>query len=152
MTTIDIHEFPKQSAMLWYCAAFINHDGKMVEAIVGVFDNVEAANKYAKLISQSYPYYDFVIGELYKWHILDLSGDIKDINYHDEQLNEIMKSYMKEHDDNKVRFQERKNDFVKNLLKDKNVKKLSDDKFKSVEDEVHDAKNKLDDLKKSRKS
>lgn len=123
--------------------------------IRGVFDDYEDANKHAKQIRDVDPYHNVYVGEMGKWcaFILEESENdkyVKQTEYANDQLNDMMKKYVDNQEKSKVYHELRKNQLImKNIdenlqnrvvSKDETLKLLNDSNNK---DERKSLKEKL---------
>jgi len=88
--------------------------------IRGVFASYEEACEHAKKVQSIDPYFNVFVGEQGKWLPFDPTPDseaVKDSEYANTQLNQMMKSYMQNQEKAKVYHEQRKTEMVrKNIL------------------------------------
>jgi hypothetical protein len=131
------------------CISFLKQDNVTLKAVKirGAFENYDAACNHAKLLQSTDPYHHVFVGEMGKWLPFDPEPDsqaVKDSVYANEQLNNMMQSYMENQEKSKVYHEHRKNEMIsKNLLDNMNtkidtMKELKDKLSKSSETERKD--------------
>jgi hypothetical protein len=88
--------------------------------IRGVFASYEEACEHAKKVQSIDPYFNVFVGEQGKWLPFDPNPDseaVKDSEYANTQLNQMMKSYMQNQEKAKVYHEQRKTEMVrKNIM------------------------------------
>jgi len=103
--------------------------------IRGVFEEYNDACKHAKKLQECDPYHHVFVGEMGKWLPHDPDPDskyVKDFEYANEQLNNMMKSYVDNQEKAKLFHEQRKNDMVRKNIVDnmelhtKNMNELKD--------------------------
>jgi hypothetical protein len=86
----------------------------------GVFATYESACEYAKKVQTSDPYFNVFVGEMGKWLPFDPAPDsdaVKDSEYANTQLNQMMKAYVENQEKAKIYHEQRKAEMVrKNIL------------------------------------
>ena len=86
----------------------------------GVFGTYEAACEYAKKLQSVDPYFNVFVGEVGKWLPFDPAPDsdkVKDSEYANNELNQMMKAYMENQEKAKVYHEQRKTELIrKNIL------------------------------------
>jgi hypothetical protein len=126
------------------CLSFLSDDKNKSSLIGikvrGVFETYEAACAHAKTLQSVDPYFNVFVGDMGKWLPFNPNPDsIKESEYANEQLNNMMKSYLENQEKAKVYHEHRKNDLVrKNILENlnsrqENLKELKR-KLKKTED------------------
>jgi flagellar biosynthesis/type III secretory pathway protein FliH len=117
--------------------------------IRGVTETIEAAKELSKKIMRVDNIYDIYTVDIGKFFPLNVSSDqIKDVEYQNQQLNDLMKSY----NENKEKAEElwaiRKNEMVKEAIKDgtKEGQKELEEKAKLVNPDI--VKQKIQELEK----
>ena len=157
------------------CISFLTDSNKKSTLsgikIRGVFSTYEAACDHAKKVQSVDPYFNVFVGDMGKWLPFDPAPDsdaVKDSEYANTQLNQMMKSYVENQEKAKVYHEQRKSEMVrKNILDNlstrqenleevkKNLKKAKspveksnlEDNLKSIEDQIkkmEDRKKELD--------
>lgn len=101
----------------------------------GVFSTYELACSHAKTLQSVDPSFNVFVGDMGKWLPFNPNPEsIKESEYADEQLNDMMKSYMENQEKAKIYHEHRKNDMIrKNIL----------DNLTSRNDNLKELKNKL---------
>jgi len=88
--------------------------------IRGVFASYEAACEHSKKVQSIDPYFNVFVGEMGKWLPFDPNPDseaVKDSEYANEQLNNMMQSYMENQEKAKIYHEQRKAEMVrKNIV------------------------------------
>jgi hypothetical protein len=88
--------------------------------IRGVFPTYEAGCEHAKKVQTSDPYFNVFVGEMGKWLPFDPAPDseaVKDSEYANTQLNQMMKAYLENQEKAKIYHEQRKTELVrKNIL------------------------------------
>lgn len=88
--------------------------------IRGVFSSYELACEHAKNVQSIDPYFNVFVGDMGKWLPFDPSPDskaVKDSEYANEQLNNMMRSYLENQEKAKIYHEQRKTELVrKNIL------------------------------------
>ena len=120
--------------------------------IRGVFEEYNDACKHAKKLQESDPYHHVFVGEMGKWLPHDPDPDskyVKDFEYANEQLNNMMKSYVDNQEKAKLFHEQRKNDMVRKNIVDnmelhtKNMNELKDTLDSVSENEKKDIEKRL---------
>lgn len=109
--------------------------------IRGVFPTYELACEHAKKVQSIDPYFNVFVGDTGKWLPFDPNPDsevVKDSEYANEQLNDLMKGYLENQEQAKVFHEQRKTELIRqNIL----------DNLASKQNDITDIKNKLNDNK-----
>ena len=85
--------------------------------IRGSYDSYEDAVARAENLKIIDPYHNIYIGEVGKWlPFEDNPEKAKDVNYSNQQLNKLMKEYIKEQEKGKGQFEARKNNMIREAL------------------------------------
>jgi hypothetical protein len=114
--------------------------------IRGVFPSYELACEHAKKYQTIDPAFHVFVGECGKWLPFDPNPDsennVKESEYANEQLNNMMKSYLENQEKSNLFYEQRKNEqirqnIVENLNKRKDTLKDLEDKLK-VSDKEYD--------------
>jgi len=120
--------------------------------IRGVFEEYNDACKHAKKLQECDPYHHVFVGEMGKWLPYDPDPDskyVKDFEYANEQLNNMMKSYVDNQEKAKLFHEQRKNDMVRKNIVDnmelhtKNMNELKDTLDSVSENEKKDIEKRL---------
>jgi hypothetical protein len=120
--------------------------------IRGVFEEYDDACKHAKRLQECDPYHHVFVGEMGKWLPHDPDPDskyVKDFEYANEQLNNMMKSYVDNQEKAKLFHEQRKNDMVRKNIMDnmdvhnKNMTELKDKLSSASEPEKKDIEKRL---------
>jgi hypothetical protein len=120
--------------------------------IRGVFEEYNDACKHAKKLQECDPYHHVFVGEMGKWLPHDPDPDskyVKDFEYANEQLNNMMKSYVDNQEKAKLFHEQRKNDMVRKNIVDnmelhtKNMNELKDTLDSVSENEKKDIEKRL---------
>ncbi len=105
--------------------------------IRGVFESYEDACAHAKKLQTVDEYFNVFVGEMGAWLPFDPNPDsqsVKDSEYANDQLNNMMKSYLENQEKAKIYHEQRKNELVKkNIL----------DNLTTRQDNLKDLKKKL---------
>lgn len=83
--------------------------------IRGVFNTIEEANEHATKLRGADPYFNIFVGEVGKWLPFDPnphSEQVEDVNYENNELNEIMRKYKENENKNVKEHEKRKNDMI----------------------------------------
>lgn len=100
----------------------------------GTFASYEEACAHAKKLQSVDEYFNVFVGEMGKWLPFDPNPDseaVKDSEYANEQLNNMMKSYMENQEKAKIFHEQRKNEMVKkNILENLNTRQQNLDEIK----------------------
>jgi hypothetical protein len=139
----------------------------------GVFSTYEAACLHAKKLQSVDPYFNVFVGDMGKWLPFDPSPDsekVIDSEYQNDELNNIMKSYVENQEKAKIFHEQRKSESMRqsvidNLSNKHTVKKETEDRLaqakqnnkkdeiesleiniKNIEDQIKDFENKKNDL------
>ena len=89
--------------------------------IRGVFPTYELACEHAKKIQTMDPYFNVFVGELGKWLPFDPNPDseaVKDSEYANQQLNQMMKAYLENQEKAKVYHEQRKTELMRKNIVD----------------------------------
>ena len=89
--------------------------------IRGVFETYDKACEHAKKIHTIDPYFNVFVGEVGKWLPYDPDPDskfVKDSEYANEELNNMMKKYLENQEKAKLFHEQRKNESLKQNLLD----------------------------------
>lgn len=89
--------------------------------IRGVFASYDAACEHAKKVQSIDPYFNVFVGEQGKWLPFDPNPDseaVKDSEYANVQLNQMMKAYMENQEKAKVYHEQRKAEMVRKNIVD----------------------------------
>jgi len=107
----------------------------------GVYGTYEEACEQCKRLQQVDPYFNVYVGEMGKWLPYDPSPEqVKESEYANQELNNMMKSYVENQEKAKLYHEQRKNEMVrKNILENLTVRKQN----------LEEAQNKLDSAKSS---
>jgi hypothetical protein len=135
--------------------------------IRGVFEEYNDACKHAKKLQECDPYHHVFVGEMGKWLPHDPDPDskyVKDFEYANEQLNNMMKSYVDNQEKAKLFHEQRKNDMVRKNIVDnmelhtKNMNELkdtldsvSDNEKKNIEKRLKTMENNISTMEKKKK-
>ncbi len=118
----------------------------------GVFSELEKASEHAKKLQEIDNYHNVFVGEMGKW--LAFEPDVNseaagNPEYANEQLNELMKGYMKTQEKSKIFHEQRKYEQLKKSLdetienQNKNKKDLEEQILKSDNSELENLNEKL---------
>jgi hypothetical protein len=89
--------------------------------IRGAFETYEAACEHAKTVQSIDPYFNVFVGEMGKWLPFDPNPDseaVKDSQYANEELNNMMKTYMENQEKAKIYHEQRKQEMVRTTIID----------------------------------
>ncbi|ARF09329.1 hypothetical protein Catovirus_2_278 [Catovirus CTV1] len=126
------------------CISFISPEGVKNTTIRGVkvrgvFDTYDEASAYAKKLQQDDPLFNIYVGEVGKWLPWDPSPDdktkVKDSQYAEEELQNVMREYEK----NSERAKKAESDRKQSLMR----KALQDAKINSAKEKLEAEKDKL---------
>jgi hypothetical protein len=86
----------------------------------GVFQTYEEACNHAKKLQHADPYFNVFVGDVGKWLPFnpDPDSSTKDIEYANEELNGIMKSYLENQEKAKLFHEQRKSEMVRQNILD----------------------------------
>jgi hypothetical protein len=94
--------------------------------VSGAFPTYDEACLHAKKLQTINEYFNVFVGEMGKWLPFDPNPDseaVKDSEYANEQLNNMMRSYMENQEKAKVYHEQRKNELVrKNIVENLNTR------------------------------
>jgi molecular chaperone DnaK (HSP70) len=111
----------------------------------GGFSTYEEACGHAKKVQTVDPYFNVFVGEMGKWLPFDPNPDshsVKDSEYANEQLNNMMKSYMENQEKAKLYHEQRKNELVRqNILENLATRQ---DNLKDAKKRLNKAQNEED--------
>lgn len=111
--------------------------------IRGVFASYDAACANAKKIQSVDPYFNVFVGEMGKWLPFDPNPDsdvVKESEYQNDQLNNIMKSYIENQEKSKIFHEQRKTELMRQGIVDNITNKQSNKK--DTQDKLDKAINK----------
>lgn len=107
------------------CISFLSDNEKKTTLsgikIRGVYNTYDEACEQAKKIQSIDQYFNVFVGEMGKWLPFDPNPDsevVKDSQYANEQLNNMMKSYMENQEKAKVYHEQRKQEMVRQNVMD----------------------------------
>lgn len=161
------------------CVSFLSDSEKKLTLsgikIRGVFSTYEAACSHAKKVQSIDPYFNVFVGDMGKWLPFDPNPDseaVKESEYQNDQLNNIMKSYLENQEKSKIFHDQRKSELMrqgiidnltnKQSLMNETKEKLSkaknnnkteevvglENKIKSIEEQIKEFENKKEELDK----
>ena len=101
----------------------------------GAFDTIEKASEHAKKLQSIDPAFNVFVGEMGKWLPFDPdpnnSEKVKDSEYANQQLNQMMKAYQENQEKAKMFHEYRKNEKIRQNIQDNlNIKKSNRKKLK----------------------
>ena len=103
----------------------------------GCFETYDKACEHAKKLQSVDPSFNVFVGEVGKWLAFDPNPDseyVKDSEYANEELNNMMKSYLENQEKAKLFHEQRKNELMKqNIL----------DNISTINNNIDDAKSKM---------
>lgn len=110
--------------------------------IRGVFSTYELACAHAKKVQSIDPYFNVFVGDMGKWLPFDPSPDseaVKESEYQNDQLNNIMKSYLENQEKAKVFHEQRKTELMRqgiidNLSSKQTIMKETKEKLSKAKD------------------
>ena len=123
------------------CISFLTDSEKKTTLsgikIRGVFSNYEVACAHAKKVQSIDPYFNVFVGDMGKWLPFDPNPDseaVKESEYQNDQLNNIMKSYVENQEKAKVFHEQRKTELMRqsvidNISTKQTVRKETEDKL-----------------------
>jgi hypothetical protein len=135
------------------CISFLTDSEKKTTLsgikIRGVFSNYDAACAHAKKVQSIDPYFNVFVGDMGKWLPFDPNPDseaVKESEYQNDQLNNIMKSYVENQEKAKVFHEQRKTELMRqsvidNISTKQTVRKETEDKLSEAK-----ASNKKEDV------
>ena len=82
--------------------------GKVAVKIRGAFATKEEANAHIKRLMKTDGDFDVYLVDMYKWLLIPPGDNVQDVEYQEEFLSEMMKSYKESQLNAKQHFQERK--------------------------------------------
>ena len=115
--------------------------------IRGSFETYDKACEHAKKIQSIDPYFNVFVGEVGKWLAYDPDPDskyVKDSEYANEELNNMMKNYLENQEKSKLFYEQRKNESLKQTIID-NISTLNNN-ISNVKDEMSTASNEKKEL------
>lgn len=126
------------------CISFLSDSDKKTTLsgikIRGVFLTYEAACANAKKVQSIDPYFNVFVGEMGKWLPFDPNPDseaVKDSEYQNDQLNNIMKSYLENQEKSKIFHEQRKTELMRegilnNITTKTDIKKETQEKLEKA--------------------
>jgi hypothetical protein len=105
----------------------------------GSFETYEKACEHAKKLQSVDPDFNVYVGEVGKWLSFDPSPDsnyVKDTEYANEELNNMMKGYLENQEKAKLFHEQRKNELMKQSIIDN---------ITTINDNIKDVRIKMDD-------
>ena len=103
---------------------------------INKFTTYEEACAHAKTLQTIDTYFNVFVGEMGKWLPFDPNPDsVKDSEYANEQLNNMMKSYAENQEKAKIFHEHRKNELIRNNIlenlqsRNENLKELKEKKL-----------------------
>lgn len=145
------------SGQSFVCISFLS-DPKEKSNLVGikirgVFATYDAAREHCKKIQSIDPYFNVFVGEMGKWLPFNPSPDsdaVKESEYANDQLNNMMKSYLENQEKAKVYHEQRKTEQIRqNILDNLEIKQQN---LNEIETKIKTAKEnneKIDNLEDS---
>jgi chromosome condensin MukBEF ATPase and DNA-binding subunit MukB len=125
----------------YLCISFLSDPDKKSTLsgikVRGCFETYEKACEHAKKIQTVDPNFNVFVGEMGKWLSFDPNPDseyVKDSEYANEELNNMMKNYLENQEKAKLFHEQRKNELLK-----KNVI----DNITTINDNINNAKEQL---------
>jgi hypothetical protein len=165
------------NGQLFGCISFLTDPDKKTTLtgikMRGVFSTYEAACLHAKKLQSVDPYFNVFVGDMGKWLPFDPSPDsekVIDSEYQNDELNNIMKSYVENQEKAKIFHEQRKSESMRqsvldNLSNKQTVKKETEERLaqakqnnkkeeiesleiniKNIEDQIKEFENKKNDL------
>jgi hypothetical protein len=113
--------------------------------IRGVFPTYESACEQAKKIQNLDPYFNVFVGDMGKWLPFDPNPDseaVKDSEYANEQLNNLMKGYIENQEKSKIFHEQRKTELMRKSVIENLEAKEND--IKDVKKEMDNADEAID--------
>ena len=125
----------------YLCISFLSDPNNKITLcgikIRGIFETYELACEHAKKLQLADPYFNVFVGECGKWLPYDPNPDsknVKDSEYANEELNNMMKSYLENQEKAKVFHEQRKTELMKkNIL----------DNLSNVQNNIDNTKNEI---------
>jgi hypothetical protein len=129
------------------CISFLSDSDKKTTLsgikIRGVFSTYELACSHAKKVQSIDPYFNVFVGDMGKWLPFDPSPDseaVKDSEYQNDQLNNIMKSYLENQEKAKIFHEQRKTELMRqgiidNLSSKQTIMKETEEKLEKAKTE-----------------
>jgi len=113
------------------CISFLSDKDNKISLtgvkIRGIFTTYDEACEHAKKVQSVDPYFNVFVGEMGKWLPYDPNPEseyIKNSEYANEELNNMMKKYMENQEKAKLFHEQRKNDLVRqNIVDNLNIRK-----------------------------
>jgi chromosome condensin MukBEF ATPase and DNA-binding subunit MukB len=125
----------------YLCISFLSDPDKKSTLsgikVRGSFETYEKACEHAKKLQTVDPYFNVFVGEVGKWLAFDPNPDsevVKDSEYANEELNNMMKNYLENQEKAKLFHEKRKNELLK-----KNVL----DNITTINNNIDDTKEKI---------
>jgi hypothetical protein len=128
------------------CISFLSDSEKKTTLsgikIRGVFETYDAACAHAKKVQSIDPYFNVFVGDMGKWLPFDPAPDsdaVKESEYQNDQLNNIMKSYLENQEKSKIFHEQRKTELMRqgiidNLTSKQSLKKEAEDKLNAAKE------------------
>lgn len=129
------------------CLSSKKHPGKVVHKIRSVYASEQDARDDAPRLQQADGAFDTYVTEIGKWTLCPPDNDtISDINYQESTLNDIVKGALKNRQDAKALFEQRKRDILLNGLDAENNVSTSSELHQETNDpnRVTDEKEKIE--------
>ena len=126
------------------CISFLTDSEKKTTLsgikIRGVFSDYDTACAHAKKVQSIDPYFNVFVGDMGRWLTFDPSPDsdkVKESEYQNDQLNNIMKAYVENQEKAKVFHEQRKTELMRqgvidNMTTKQNIKKETEDKLEEA--------------------
>jgi len=138
------------------CISFLSDTEKKTTLsgikIRGVFSTYEAACSHAKKVQSIDPYFNVFVGDMGKWLPFDPAPEseaVKESEYQNDQLNNIMKSYVENQEKSRIFHEQRKTELMRqgivdNLSTKQSIMKETKDKLAKAK--KHDKKEEIEGL------
>jgi len=131
-----LNEDPPVSGQKFVCISFLMPSDKNDTNVRGIkvrgsFSTHEDASKHAERLRKIDPCHNIYVGEVGKWLPFNPSTDeVKEHDYAEKELNNIMKNYQENMEKAKELHAERKNEMMDNIKKENKEKKKKNKKKK----------------------
>lgn len=122
----------------YVCLSFLTQENKSLVGIKvrGVFEKYEDACEHCKKLQSIDEYFNIFVGEMGKWLPIDPDPEtIKNNEFSNEKLNDMMKSYVKNQEYANLLYNQRKSEMIKNNILES---------IKTEQESINNLKNELD--------
>lgn len=113
------------------------HNSRGAVKFRGAFTTIEEAKKYSEYLRNLDPNYDIFLGQTGFWYPFNPAREnVKEQNYFGKELNDLMKSYLKNKTQADIHFEQRMREMNQDKLKDELANEDEDTEIKSEKTET----------------